>query len=145
MISHYPCAPAKMSREATTCPQNRKTHIILLTSKKGAPELPGRPRFPSVDRLRATGWCLVHPAHAAARGHTATAAGCLLLVFLDVGHQRFGGEHQAGNRRGVLQREAGHLGWIDDASLHQVPELTAVRVEAEVVVLRFADAPDDYR
>ena len=77
-------------------------------------------------------------------GHTAACASALLVVFLDVGHQSFGGEHQAGDRRGVLQSETGDLGWIDYAGLDQVAELAGIGVEAEVVVLGFADAADDH-
>src|SRR5208282_6674373 len=76
---------------------------------------------------------LVHPAHAAAR-HTATAA-CTrarLRVFLDVRHQSFGGEHQAGDRSGILQSEARDLGRVDYARLDQVAELLGFRVVAEV-------------
>jgi len=42
---------------------------------------------------------LVHAAHTAAARHSATTAGscALLFVFLDVGHQSFRGEHQAGD------------------------------------------------
>ena len=42
---------------------------------------------------------LVHSAHAAAWTTTVSACACsgLLVVFPDVGHQSFGGEHQAGN------------------------------------------------
>ena len=67
------------------------------------------------------------------------------FLFLDVGDQGFGGQHQGGDRRGVLQREASDLGWVDDAGLDHVAELAGFRVEAEVVVLRFADAADDDR
>ena len=37
-----------------------------------------------------------------------------------LGDQRFGGEQQAGDGRGVLQRGAGDLRRIDDAGLHEV-------------------------
>ena len=68
----------------------------------------------------------------------------LLVVFLDVGDQSFGGEHQAGDGRGVLQSEASDLGWVDYARLDHVAELSGVRVEAEVIVLGFANAADDH-
>src|SRR5208282_3050050 len=88
---------------------------------------------------------LVHSAHTAATWHSATAArSALLRLFLDVGHQSFGGEHQAGDRSGVLQSEARDLGWVDYARLDQVTELLGFRVVAEVIVLRFADAADDH-
>jgi hypothetical protein len=67
----------------------------------------------------------------------------LLHVFLDVGDQSFGGEHQAGDGCGVLQSETSDLGRVDHASLDQVAVLAGLRVEAEVLVLRFAHAADD--
>ena len=87
---------------------------------------------------------LVHAAHAARATRTAALRSALLLVFLDVGDQSFGGEHQAGDGSGVLQREAGDLGRVDDARLDQVAVLAGVGVEAEVVVLRLADLADDH-
>src|SRR5712691_3986758 len=76
---------------------------------------------------------LVHPAHASATMRTGT--GSLLIVFLDVGHQSLGGQHQAGNRRSVLERETGDLGWINHARLDQVGKLPGLGVEAEVFIL----------
>src|SRR6202161_1500334 len=89
---------------------------------------------------------LVHAAHTATARHSATTAcSCaLLVVFFDVGHQSFGGEHQAGDGSGVLQSETRNLGWIDYASLNQVTILAGVGVEAEVVVFRFADAANHH-
>src|ERR1700690_4215064 len=88
---------------------------------------------------------LVHAAHAAtAAGHTAAGASALLVVFLNVGHQSFGGEHQAGDRSGVLESKTRDLGWINDASLDQVAVVSGVGVEAEVVVLRFANAAEHH-
>ena len=82
---------------------------------------------------------LVHPAHAAAWTATMSACACsgLLGLFLDVGDQSFGGEHQAGNGRGVLEREARDLGRVDNARLDHVAELSGIRVVAEVLVLAF--------
>src|SRR6267154_1309666 len=89
---------------------------------------------------------LVHPAHAAARTTAVSTCACsgLLVVFPDVGHQSFGGEHQAGNRCGILEREARDLGWVDYARLDQVAELSGIRVEAEVVFLAFTHTVHDY-
>ena len=101
--------------------------------------------FEEASYIRQRGRRLVHAAHAAAAGHTAAGARALLLVFLDVRHQSFGGEHQAGDRSGVLQSEASDLGRVDHACLDQVAVLARIRVEAEVVVLRFADAADNRR
>ena len=80
---------------------------------------------------------LVHAAHAATARHTTAAAGAsaLLIVFLDVCHQSFGGEHQAGDGSGVLQCETSDLGRVNDASLDEIAELAVFRVEAEIVVL----------
>src|SRR5260370_31596422 len=79
---------------------------------------------------------LVHSAHAAAWRSTMSASCCgLLVVFPDVGHQSFGGEHQAGDRCGVLEGEARDLGWVDYARLDHVAELASIPVEAEAFVL----------
>src|SRR5580704_5695786 len=89
---------------------------------------------------------LVHAAHTAATRHTAAGSRtcALLVVFLDVGHQSFSGEHQTGDRSCVLQSETRNLGWIDYASLDQVTILAGIGVEAEVVVFRFADAANHH-
>src|SRR3979411_164188 len=73
---------------------------------------------------------LVHSAHAAAWTTAVSACACggLLVVFPDVGHQSFGGEHQAGNRCGVLEREARDLGRVDNTRLDHVAELSCIRV-----------------
>src|SRR6267143_953244 len=68
----------------------------------------------------------------------------LLVVFLELGHQCFGGEHEAGDGRGVLQREASDLGRVNDASLDEANVFTGVRVEAEVIILGLADFADDH-
>src|ERR1700682_3676396 len=89
-----------------------------IQNKKGVPAKPRRPLvfFPcsplaiepsggSTNRRRdadATTLLkrnLVHSAHAAAWTTTVATCACcgLLVVFPDVGHQSFGGEHQAGN------------------------------------------------
>src|SRR5262249_7521014 len=44
---------------------------------------------------------------------------------------------------GVLQRQASYLGGVNYASLHQVAELSRLRIEAEVVILRLADAANN--
>src|SRR5947208_128008 len=76
------------------------------------------------------GALLHHPAHAthAAARHRGRAAALRLRL---LGHHRFGGEHQAGDRRGIEQGRPDHLGWIDDARLQQVLVLFLERVEAE--------------
>src|SRR6266851_2053028 len=64
-------------------------------------------------KIRVCESALVHAAHAAAR--TSGTAGCraLLVVFLQFGDERFGGEHQARDGSCVLQRQAGDLGGIN--------------------------------
>jgi hypothetical protein len=52
-----------------------------------------------------------------------------------VGDHRFGGDHEAGNRRGVLKRHSHHFRGIDDASAEHVDILLRLGVEA--VGLRF--------
>ena len=48
---------------------------------------------------------------------------------------RLGGEHQAGDRRGVLQGGADDLGRVDDAGLDMFDELLGLGVEALVLLL----------
>jgi len=67
-------------------------------------------------RRTADGIGLVHAAHAAA-GATGAGAHGLLIVFLDFGHQSFGGEHQGGDGSGVLQGEARDLRGVNHAGL----------------------------
>ena len=43
-----------------------------------------------------------------------------LFPFRDLGDEGFGGEEQAGDRRGVLQRAACHLGRVDHAGFDEV-------------------------
>jgi len=105
--------------------------------KKGRPDRVGTP----FCAASACSFDLVHSAHAAARSAVPTGSCCGLLgVFLDVGHQCFGGEHQAGDGRGVLQSQARDLGWVDNARLDHVAELFGVRVVAEVFVLALTNA-----
>jgi hypothetical protein len=63
--------------------------------------------------------------HAAARG--------LLLLFLDVCHKSFGGEHQTGDRSGTLQSEARHSGWLDYARLAQGLMLTQTEIVPKIL------------
>src|SRR5712671_178605 len=84
---------------------------------------------------------LVHAAHAHAACAGCSGGGCF-GVFLDVGDEGFGGEHQARDGGCVLQREAGDLGWVDDAHLDHVAVLAGLGVEAEVFFLGVADFAD---
>ena len=63
-----------------------------------------------------------------------TTTACLGLVHHQLGHRNFGGEQQAGDRGGVLQRETHYLRGIDDAHLHQVAVLLGLGIEAEVAL-----------
>src|SRR6266478_1718037 len=73
-------------------------------------------------------WCslVIHPAHAA---HAARTSRTRFFFLRQLSHQCFCGEHQSGDRSGVLQRRAGHLGRIDDAGLHQVLVFAGSHVE----------------
>src|SRR5262249_6762848 len=68
-------------------------------------------------------------AHAATR-RTARGRALFLLLGL-LGHQRLGGQHQRGHRRGILERAADDLGRIDDARLDQILVLLGGGVEPE--------------
>src|SRR5271165_963281 len=73
---------------------------------------------------------VAHAAHsAAARGHWRT------LLLRPLGDHRLGRHQQASHRRRVLQRNADHLGRVDDARLDHVLVLAALRVEAVGVVV----------
>src|SRR5687767_3143036 len=89
------------------------------------------------SRRAVTRW-LHHPAHV---GHAAAVAPVLLGR---LGDDRLGREDVLGDRRGVLQRRAGHHRRVDDAGVHQVLDLAALRVEA-VALRRLADVVDDDR
>src|SRR5271170_400456 len=97
-----------------------------------------------IEDFGLAGKSLVHPAHAP-RATRTTGSGSLLVVFLELGNESFRRKHQAGDGRSVLQRQAGDLGWVNDASLDEVDVFAGVRVKAEVFFLRLADFSDDYR
>src|SRR5947208_1024866 len=67
------------------------------------------PKFFGVSAETAS---IIHAAHAA-RWHWRS-----LFLFRNLRDQRFGGEQQAGDGRGVLQRRARDFGWIDNPRLH---------------------------
>src|SRR5579871_114701 len=75
----------------------------------------------------------VHIPHAAA----AMAAGARrsFLLFRNLRDQGFGGEHEAGNRSGILQRGADDLRRVEHAGLDQILVLVGERVVAEVRLL----------
>ena len=74
----------------------------------------------------------LHP-HAAHVGHR--RRGSRRLRFL--GHHRLGGHQQTGDRGRVLQRDAHHLGGVDDAGGDHIGEFVGLRVEAIIVVFLF--------
>src|SRR3569832_34265 len=75
---------------------------------------------------------LHHAAHAAHAAHVGAAHRHGRLVFRQVGAHAVGGQHQAGDRRGVLQRGAGDLGGVEHAHRHHVAVLAGAGVVAEV-------------
>src|SRR4029079_8115544 len=66
----------------------------------------------------------------------AAAGGHLLFLLLDLGDERFGGEHEGGDGRRVEQLRLRHLGRIDDARLDEVLHLAGGGVVAVVALLR---------
>src|SRR5215472_14442054 len=92
--------------------------LIFLLKQKGRPdETAGTPSSSSFQLLASSFQLreLEHPAHSAA-GHTAArCASALLFVFLHVGDESFGRQHQTCNRSGVLESETRYLRRIDDA------------------------------
>ena len=86
------------------------------------------------------GWTSeVHAAHAAARWHGG-AGRRLLRQLSDHG---FGGDQERGDGRRVLDRNANHLGRVDDALGDQVAVLAGLAVEAERVLILLQDLADD--
>jgi hypothetical protein len=65
------------------------------------------------------------------------------LVFGQFGDHAVGGQHQAGDGRGVLQRGAGHLGRIEHAHFDHVAVLAGGGVVA-VVALAFEHLVDHH-
>jgi hypothetical protein len=63
----------------------------------------------------------------------AMVAAFALWRFGDTG---FGGDHQAGNRRRVLQGGANHLGWINDARYPQRIDLFRSQLELQIISQR---------
>src|SRR3569623_231877 len=87
---------------------------------------------------------LHHAAHATHAAHVAAAHRHGRLVFRQVGDHAVGGQHQAGDRRGILQRGAGDLGVIEHAHRHHVAVFAGAGVVAEVA-LAFQLLVDDDR
>ena len=61
-----------------------------------------------------------------------------------VGNHGLGGEDQAADAGGVLQRGARHLGGVNDSGFHQVAVLAGGGVEAVVLALAAHDLVDDH-
>src|SRR3954468_11159206 len=107
--------------------------MLIPRTRERMPKRNGR-RFRDARSTRLTAERLVHAAHAAAR----RAAG-RRLVFLLLDDERFRREEKSGDRRGVLQRRAGHLGRVDDAGLDQILVRVSEGVVTERVILRRTD------
>src|SRR5690348_1135394 len=110
-------------------------HDALPISRENAPgDHPGACASRS-SRVTGSGG-LVHPTHATTARHRRRL---LLLLLLD--HDRFRRQKQAGDRRGVLQRRARHLGRVDHAGQHEILVLVGEGVVAERQLARLLDLP----
>src|SRR4051794_21578923 len=99
---------------------------------------PARGRVSKANAVQTAG--LHHAAHV---GHpAATAAAAVLLGRL--GDDRLSGQDVLGDRRGVLERRAGHHRRVDDAGADQVDDLAGGRIEA-LALLGATDVVDDDR
>src|SRR5476649_408841 len=85
----------------------------------------------------------VHTAHAAHTTHAAHTAACCFVVS-GFGHHAVGGQHQAGDRRCVLQCRTGDLGWIQHAHFDHVA-VGAVGGVIAVVAFACQNGCDDDR
>src|SRR5712664_2471269 len=82
----------------------------------------------------------VHTTHAATTRRHAASAGVLLRHF---GHHGFGGDQERRDGSRVLDRDANHLGWVDNALGNQVAVLAGLAVEAVGVLILLQDLADD--
>ena len=73
----------------------------------------------------------------------AVSAALSRLLLRNLTNHRFGGQHEAGNRRCVLQGRARDLRRVDDARLHQVFVNVGLSVVAEVSVIVLAYLAND--
>src|SRR4051812_16294668 len=127
--------------------QSSRFHMVCARTAKGPPAAdPPRPAPPRRSVIEVVAAAVIHPPHAAHAphpphsslaahaSHSSAAAGArrrLDLLLRLLGDHGFGGEQQAGDRGGVLQRGARHLGGIDHARLHEILVLVRARVVAE--------------
>src|SRR5579862_7517204 len=58
------------------------------------------------------------------------------VAFRNLDHHCLGGEEETGNRGCVLKCRPGHLGWVDNAGLHQILVHTSFGVVAKVLFFR---------
>src|SRR5215471_15582135 len=101
---------------------NRSCNMIgFMESPYQKPEGPGLPPGLRI-RERSLAGSVVHSARRHRRG-----GGLLLRHF---GDHRLGGDQEPGDRGGVLQGAAHHLGGIDDALGHEIAVLAGLSVEA---------------
>src|SRR5258708_24625150 len=93
----------------------------------------------------------IHAAHAAHTTHPAHATAAMVVTagrrlgLRLLGHHRLGGDEQASDRGGILQRHPHHLGRIDDAGLHHVDIFALLGVEAVIGALLLEQLADDER
>src|SRR5471032_1934955 len=85
---------------------------------------------------------VVHAAHATHAAAVAATGRRGLFLLGQLGHDAFGREEQAADGSRVLQRGAGHLGRINDASLDEV-DIFAGRNVVTFVTLAVLDFVDD--
>src|SRR6266571_4799491 len=86
----------------------------------------------------------IHVAHATHATHATTAAAHRLLILGHLGNHRLRREHEARDRRRVLQGEPRYLGRIDHAHCDQIAILAGLRV-VTVVALALDHLVDDDR
>src|SRR4051794_35245039 len=89
---------------------------------------PARGRVSKANAVQTAG--LHHAAHV---GHPAAATAAAVLLGR-LGDDRLGGQDVLGDRRGVLERRAGHHRRVDDAGADQVDDLARGRVQALALV-----------
>src|SRR5207244_11722803 len=97
------------------------------------PHLPPFPTRRSSDLTSLEGVLHVHSAHAARR-----AAVAVLLLLRSLRNHDLGREQQSRHRGGVLQRQARHLGRIEDALFEQIPDRKSSRLNSSHQIISYA-------